>query len=43
MSLTDEWIKKMWSICRRECHSAKKEKTSVICSNVDGPRDYHPK
>ena len=31
---TDEWIKKMWY---------KKEWNNVICSNMDGPRDYHTK
>ena len=42
--LTDEWIKKMWHIYTVEYYSAiKKEWNNVICSNMDGPRDYHTK
>ena len=34
--LTDEWKKKMeyYSAIKRECNNA-------ICSNMDGPADYH--
>ena len=40
--LMDEWIKKMWYICRMEYYSAtKKEWNNVICSNMDGARDCH--
>ena len=42
--LTDEWIKKMWYLYTTEYYSAiKKEWNNAICSNVDGPRDYHTK
>ena len=37
---TDKWIKKMWDIYLL---SHKKEWNNVICSNMDGPRDYHTK
>ena len=41
--LTDEWIKKMWYIYMMEYYSViKKEQNNGICSNMDGPRDYHP-
>ena len=41
---TEEWIKKMWYIYTMECYSAiKKEQNNAICSNMDGPRDYHTK
>ena len=41
---TDEWIKKMWYIYTMEYYSAIiKEGNNAICSNVDGPRDYHSK
>ena len=41
---TDEWIKKMWYIYTMEYYSAiKKEWNNAICSNMDGPRDYHIK
>ena len=41
---TDEWIKKMWYIYTMEYYSAiKKEWNNSICSNMDGPRDYHTK
>ena len=39
---TDEWIKKMWPIYTIEYYSAiKRNEIRVICSEVDGPRDYH--
>ena len=42
--LTDEWIKKMWYIYAMEYYSdIKKEWNNAICSNMDGPRDYHTK
>ena len=50
---TDEWIKKMWGVCVCVCvcvythtmeyYSAIKKNDSAICSNMDGPRDYHIK
>ena len=41
---TDEWIKKMWCIYTMEYYSAiKKEWNNAICSNMDGPGDYHTK
>ena len=41
---TDEWIKKMWYIYTMEYYSAIKiEWSNAICSNMDGPRDYHAK
>ena len=41
---TDEWIKEMWYIHTMEYYSAiKKEWNNAICSNMDGPRDYHSK
>ena len=40
----DEWIKKMRYIYAMEYYSAiKKEWNDAICSNMDGPRDYHTK
>ena len=39
----DEWIKKMWYICNGILLSHKKEWNNAICSNMDGPRDYHTK
>ena len=40
----DEWIMKMWYIGRMEYYSAiKKEWNNAICSNMNGPRDYHTK
>ena len=39
---TDEWIRKMWYIHTVEDYSAIK-KNNAICSNMDGPRDYHTK
>ena len=41
---TDECIKKMWYIYTMEYYSAiKKEWNNAMCSNMDGPRDYHTK
>ena len=40
---TDEWIKKVWDIYIYENYSYKKEWNNAICSNMDGPRDYHTK
>ena len=41
-SSTEEWIKKMWYIYKMEYYSAiKEEQNNAICSNMDGPRDYH--
>ena len=42
--LMEERIKKMWYIYTMEDYSAiKKERNNAICSNMDGPRDYHTK
>ena len=41
--LTDEWIKEMWYIYNGILLSHKKEQNHAICSNMDGPRDYHTK
>ena len=42
--LSNEWIKKMWYIYTMEYYSAiKKEWNNAICSNMDGPTDYHTK
>ena len=38
--LTDEWIKKMWSIYTMEYYSGLNKN---ICSNMDGTRDSHTK
>ena len=40
---TDDWIRKMWYIYTMEDYSntIKKELNNAICSNMDGPRDYH--
>ena len=41
---TDEQIKKMWYIIYYGILlSYKKEWNNAICSNMDGPRDYHTK
>ena len=41
---TDKWIKKMCYVYTMEYYSAiKKEWNNAICSNMDGPRDYHTK
>ena len=37
--LIDEWIKKIWYINTMKYYSA--IKNNAICSNMDGPRDYH--
>ena len=37
-----EWIQKMWYIYTMEYYSALK-RINVICSNLDGSRDYHTK
>ena len=42
-SSTDEWIKKMWYMYTMEYYSAIKWWNNAICSNTDGPRDYHSK
>ena len=39
---TVEWIK-MWFIYTKEYYSATKKNDKTICSNVDGPGDYHIK
>ena len=42
--LTDKQIKNMWYIYTKEYYSAhKKEQNNIICSNMDGPGDYHTK
>ena len=42
--LTDEWIKNMWYIYTMEYYSAIKEAlNNAICSDMDGPRNYHTK
>ena len=42
--LTDEWIKNMWYVYTVKYYSAiKNEWNNAICSNMDGPRDYHAK
>ena len=38
---SDEWIKKMVHIYNGILLSHKKEWNNAICSNMDGPRDYH--
>ena len=38
---TEECLKKMWYIQWNISH--KKERNNAICSNMDGPRDYHTK
>ena len=40
---TDEWLKKIRYISTMEYYSAIKEWNNAICSNMDGPRDYHTK
>ena len=39
--LTDDWKKKIWYIYTVKYHSAITE--NAMCSNMDGPRDYHTK
>ena len=41
--LTEEWIKNMWYIYNGMLLSHKKNEIRAICSNMDGPRDYHTK
>ena len=41
-SSVNEWIK-MWYTFIGILFGHKKEWTNVICSNMDGPRDYHSK
>ena len=43
MAATKDWIKKMWCIYTMEYYSAIKKWDNAICSNIDGPRDYHTK
>ena len=41
---TEEWIKKMWYIYTMEYYvETKRMKNNAICSNMDGPRNYHTK
>ena len=40
---TDEWVKKMWYMCNWILFSHEKEWNNALCSNMDGPRDYHAK
>ena len=47
-SLTDEWIRKMWCVCvyihtQRTITQPLIRMKYAICSNMDGPRDYHTK
>ena len=39
----EEWIKKMWYIYNGILLGHKNEQNNAICSNMDGPRDYHTK
>ena len=40
----DEWIKKVWYICKMELlPSHKQEENNAICSNMDAIRDSHTK
>ena len=42
--LADEWIKKMWYIYPMNYNLViRKEENIAICSNMDGPREYHTK
>ena len=45
MDILVEWIKKTQYLHTMEYYLAMKrmEKNNVICSNMDGPRDYHTK
>ena len=40
---TEEWIKNVVPIYNVILLSHKKERSNVICSNLDGPSDYHTK
>ena len=39
----EEWIKKMWYIYNGILLGHINEQNNAICSNMDGPRDYHTK
>ena len=39
--MTEEWIKKIWHIHNGTSLNHKKEQNNAICSNMNGPRDYH--
>ena len=41
--LTDEWIKMGYTHTMEYNSAIKKECNNAIYSNMDGPRDYHPK
>ena len=41
--LTDEWIKMGYTHTMEYNSAMKKECNNAIYSNMDGPRDYHPK
>ena len=41
--LTDKWIKRMWYTYTMKHYSTIKKNKIIICSNMDGPRDYHTK
>ena len=36
-----EWIKKMRYVYTMEYYSAIKRESNTMCSNMDGPKDYH--
>ena len=40
---TEEWIKQMWCIYTMKYYSAIKKQNNAIYSNIDAPRDHHPK
>ena len=40
---TDEWVMKMLYMCNGILLSHEKEWNNALCSNMDGPRDYHAK
>ena len=40
---TEEWIKKVWYIYTMNITQPWKEWNNAVCSNMDGPRDYHTK